>query len=61
MVMPHLVHEGQKAMQTGSLGEARKFFATYLLDHDEGVFADGAKWVVAWLPDVSDEPGKIFF
>ena len=59
--MPHLVHEGQKAMQTGSLGEARKFFATYLLDHDEGVFADGAKWVVAWLPDVSDEPGKEFF
>jgi len=60
MVMPNVVHEGQKAMQAGALLEARKLFSTYLLEHEEGVFADGAKWVVAFLPEISDEPGKEF-
>jgi tetratricopeptide (TPR) repeat protein len=60
MVMPKLVHEGQKAMQKGSLLEARELFSTYLMEHDEGVFADGAKWAVASLPDVPDEPGTGF-
>lgn len=60
MVMPNLVKEGQMAMQTGSLLEARELFSTYLLERHEGVFADGAQWVVVSLPDVSDEPGKEF-
>ncbi|MDH3770649.1 MAG: hypothetical protein OET79_06655, partial [Nitrospirota bacterium] len=40
MVMPNLVQEGQKAMQIGSLLEARELFSTYLMEQDEGVFAD---------------------
>jgi len=58
--MPPVVNEGQKSIQAGALFEARTLFSAYLLDHDEGVFADGAKWVVASLPDASDEPGKEF-
>lgn len=58
--MPPVVHEGQKAMEMGSLVEAREIFSTYLLDHDKGIFADGAKWAVASLPDVTEEPGKDF-
>ena len=58
--MPQVVYKGQKAMEAGELLEARKLFSTYLLDHDEGVFAEGAKWAVASLPDVSDEPGTEF-
>jgi tetratricopeptide (TPR) repeat protein len=60
MVLPLVVQEGQKAMQSGSVGKARELFTTYLSDHGEGVFAEGAKWVLASLPDVSDEPGKEF-
>ena len=60
MVKPNLVEEGQMAMQTGSLLEARELFSTYLMEKQEGVFADGARWVVASLPDVSDEPGNEF-
>ncbi len=60
MVMPHLIHEGQKAMETNALVEAREMFATYLLANDKGVFADGAEWAVASLPDVTEEPGKDF-
>ncbi len=58
--MPNLVQEGQKAMETGSLLEARELFSTYLMEQDEGVFADGAKWAVASLPNVSDELGTEF-
>ena len=60
MVMPQIVHEAQKAMEAGSLLEARELFSTYLLDHDEGVFADGAKWAVASLPDGSDDANTEF-
>ena len=54
--MPKLVHEGQKAMQQGSLLEARQLFSAYLMGQDEGRFAEGVKWAVASLPKVSDEP-----
>jgi tetratricopeptide (TPR) repeat protein len=60
MVMPKLVQEGQQAMQKGSLLEARELFSTYLMEQHEGVFADGAKWAVASLPAVSEEPGAEF-
>jgi outer membrane protein assembly factor BamD (BamD/ComL family) len=60
MVMPKLVQEGQQAMQKGSLLEARELFSTYLMEQHEGVFADGAKWAVASLPAVSEEPGTEF-
>ena len=58
--MPKIVQEGEKAMQAGSLLEARDLFATYLRDHDEGVFAHSVKWVMASLPDPLDEPGNEF-
>lgn len=60
MVMPSVVHEGQKAMEIGDFLKARELFSTYLLDHEEGVFAEGAKWAMASLPEASDEPGKEF-
>ena len=60
MVMPNVLHEGKNAMKAGSLLEARKLFSSYLLEHEEGVFADGAKWVLASLPDAEDEPGTGF-
>jgi len=58
--MPTLVQEGQKAMQTGFLLEAHEMFSSYLLEQNEGVFADGAKWAIASLPDRSDESGTAF-
>ena len=60
MVMPHVLQEGQKAMQAGLLLDAHKLFSTYLVEQQEGVFADGVKWALASLPDPSDEPGKEF-
>jgi tetratricopeptide (TPR) repeat protein len=61
MIMPDMIRHGQEAMQAGLLLEARELFSTYLNQHHDGVFADGAKWAVAFLPDPSDEPGKEFF
>lgn len=58
--MPNLVHEGQKAMKKGSLLEARQSFSSYLMEQDEGMFADGVKWAVASLPDVAAESGTDF-
>jgi len=60
MVMPHVLQEGQKAMQSGLLLDAHKLFSSYLVEQQEGVFADGVKWALASLPDPSDEPGKEF-
>ena len=60
MIVPSLVQEGQQAMKNGSLREAQELFARYLLEHEEGVFAKGAQWVIASLPDPSDEPGEFF-
>jgi tetratricopeptide (TPR) repeat protein len=60
MVMPEIIRHGQEAMQAGHLLEAREMFSTYLNQQEDGVFADGARWVVASLPDPSDEPGKEF-
>jgi tetratricopeptide (TPR) repeat protein len=60
MVMPEIIRHGQEAMQAGRLLEAREMFSTYLNQQEDGVFADGARWAVASLPDPSDEPGKEF-
>ncbi len=60
MVMPHLIQEGQKSIAEGDYLHARELFSGYLLNQKEGVFAEGAKWVVAWLPGPSDESGKEF-
>ena len=60
MVVPNLVHEGQEAMQKGSLLEARQSFSSYLIEQDEGLFADGVQWAVASLPEESDELGTEF-
>lgn len=61
MVMPEIVRQGQEAMQAGHVTEAQKLFSTYLNQQADGVFAEGARWLVASLPDPSDEPGKEFF
>jgi len=61
MVMPEILRQGQEAMQAGQLLEARELFSTYLSHQNDGIFAEGARWVVASLPDPSDEPGKEFF
>ncbi len=60
MVMPKLVRDGQQAMQAGLRLEAQNLFSTYLLEHGEGVFAEGAKWALASLPEKSDETGREF-
>ena len=60
MVLPNVLHEGQNAMKAGSLLEARELFSSYLLEHDEGVYAEGARWIVASLPDAADEAGTGF-
>jgi tetratricopeptide (TPR) repeat protein len=60
MVMPEIIRHGQEAMQAGHLLEAREMLSTYLNQQEYGVFADGARWAVASLPDPSDEPGKEF-
>jgi tetratricopeptide (TPR) repeat protein len=61
VVMPEMIRHGQEAMQAGHLLKARELFSTYLTQQEDGVFPDGARWVVASLPDPSDEPGKEFF
>ena len=40
MAMPNLVFEGTQLMQAGSLWEARELLSTYLLEQEEGVFAE---------------------
>lgn len=60
MAMPNLVFEGKQLMQAGSLLEARELLSTYLLEQEEGVFAEGAKWAIASLPDNSNEPRNEF-
>ncbi len=60
MVVPSMVQKAQDAIKAGSLREARELFSMYLLEHEEGVFADGVKWVMASLPDISDESGNEF-
>ncbi len=60
MIMPELVQQGQEAIRHGSLVEGRELLTAYLSEHKEGVFAQGAKWMLASLPDQSDEKGKEF-
>ena len=60
MVIPELIRQGQEALQDGHLLEARALFSTYVNQQDHGVFAEGARWIVASLPDPLDEPGKEF-
>ncbi|HNP60397.1 MAG TPA: tetratricopeptide repeat protein [Nitrospirales bacterium] len=56
--MPEMIQHGQDAMRAGQLLEARDMFATYLNEQEDGKFAEGVRWVMASLPDPSDEPGK---
>ena len=60
MVMPEMVKEGNRLMQEGSLLEAQRVFSTYVQEQQEGMYAEGARWVLASLPHQSDEPGKEF-
>ena len=61
MVMPEIIQQGQDAMKTGHLLEARELFSTYLNQQNDGLVADGVRWIMASLPEPSDEPGKEFF
>jgi len=58
MVMPEIIQHGQDAMYAGQLLDARDMFATYLHEQEDGQFAEGTRWVMASLPDHSDEPGR---
>lgn len=61
MVMPEIIRQGQDALRAGQLLEARDMFATYLNEQEHGKFAEGTRWVMASLPDPSDEPGREIF
>ena len=61
MVMPEIIRQGQDALRAGQLLEARNMFATYLNEQEHGKFAEGTRWVLASLPDPSDEPGRVIF
>ncbi|MDH5700637.1 MAG: tetratricopeptide repeat protein, partial [Nitrospirota bacterium] len=56
--MPEIIQHGQDAMYAGQLLDARDMFATYLHEQEDGQFAEGTRWVMASLPDHSDEPGR---
>lgn len=58
MVMPEMIQHGQDAMRAGQLVDAREKFAIYLNEQEDGKFAEGTRWVMASLPDPSDEPGR---
>ncbi|GJL57220.1 MAG: hypothetical protein NPIRA03_00770 [Nitrospirales bacterium] len=58
MVMPEIIRQGQEALRAGQLLEARNLFAAYLTEQEDGQFAEGTRWLMASLPDPSDEPGR---
>ncbi len=60
MMMPSLVRQGQAFMGSQQLVEAREAFTRYLAQQEEGIFAEGTRWVLAYLPEESDEPEQEF-
>ncbi len=60
MVMPLLIANGQVTLEEGLPLEAREYFSAYLLERQEGVFAEGARWMLAGLPAETDPPGNEF-
>lgn len=60
MVMPTVLIEGQKAQQAGQWAEARQQFTTFLTEHEEGSFSEGITFLLAALPDPTNDPGMEF-
>ncbi|MCA9480589.1 MAG: tetratricopeptide repeat protein, partial [Nitrospira sp.] len=60
MVMPSILVEGQEAQRAGQWQEAHQRLSTFLKDHQDGSFTEGASFLLASLPDSNDEPGKEF-
>ncbi len=60
MVMPTILAEGQELYQSGQWLEARQRITTYLTEHDQGSFSEGATFLLASLPDPDDEAGMEF-
>ncbi len=58
--MPLLIANGQVTVEEGLLLEAREYFSAYLIERQEGVFAEGARWMLASLPAETDPPGNEF-
>ncbi len=58
--MPLLIANGQVTLEEGLPLEAREYFSAYLLERQEGVFAEGARWMLAGLPAETDPPGNEF-
>lgn len=58
--MPTLLAEGQTFQQSGQWVEARQRYTTYLTEHEEGSFSDGAIFLLAALPDPKDDPDMEF-
>lgn len=60
MTMPDVVRHGQELMESQQLLEARVAFVDYLTNNPEGIFAEGARWALAFLPEESPEPDQEF-
>ncbi len=60
MLMPEVVRQGQELMETQQLREARIAFVDYLTHNPEGLFAEGARWALAFLPEETPEPNQEF-
>ncbi len=58
--MPLLIANGQVTLEEGDLAEARKYFSAYLEERQEGVFAEGTRWMLASLPTGVDAPRNEF-
>lgn len=58
--MPSILVEGQEAQRAGQWQEAHQRLSTFLKDHQDGSFTEGASFLLASLPDSNDEPGKEF-
>ncbi|RMH36106.1 MAG: hypothetical protein D6690_06520 [Nitrospirae bacterium] len=55
MRQPDVLHEVQKALAARESERARRLLSTYLDQVPEGLFAEGARFALAWLPGQHDD------
>ena len=60
MVEPELIMQARTAMEDERIEEAQDLLRSYLTDHREGVFAEGARFALASLPRQESDPDKEF-